>query len=311
MFDNIYMTKNIKKGAFYSNIMQNPHFPLQIQEQAQGISQYTITDFYISYESFYSVVPITSNLFVNGFLVSFSTQGTGEIIINGRNYKIGKGDILLVSPQMMLRRKQVSEDYNTLNIIAPMDAIIDLPTPLDTDIINMARRQPILHVQGDDWAELLDYVALLNKAFVQRDQAYHEDLLRTLFYALLLHLGSLYKQLGNEEESTLRAERLSDEFFRLLSVYYKTHRSVKFYADQMHLTPKHLSRAVRSITGKSMIEWMDDAILLEIRVQLKTTDLTIENIAFNLNFSSSSALVSFFKKHTGLTPLQYRKTKEW
>ena len=103
---------------------------------------------------------------------------------------------------------------------------------------------------------------------------------------------------------------MSDTFFKYVAQYYKDNRTVKFYADKMHLTPKYLSKAIVSITGKSVMAWLDDAVILEIKIQLKTTDASVWQIAENLHFSCSSAMVQFFKKNTGTTPLKYRETEE-
>ena len=113
------------------------------------------------------------------------------------------------------------------------------------------------------------------------------------------------------DSTRLNDERLSDEFFLLLSKNFRSNRKVKFYADKMALTPKYLSMAIRRITGKSIHEWVDDAIILEIKNLLKTTDLTVLQISEELNFCSASALVQFFRKHTGLTPRRYRQSDQW
>ena len=147
----------------------------------------------------------------------------------------------------------------------------------------------------------------------ERDGIYRKDILKSLTFAILYKLGEVYHRMYMQmpDSTRLNDERLSDEFFLLLSKNFRSNRKVKFYADKMALTPKYLSMAIRRITGKSIHEWVDDAIILEIKNLLKTTDLTVLQISEELNFCSASALVQFFRKHTGLTPRRYRQSDQW
>ena len=100
----------------------------------------------------------------------------------------------------------------------------------------------------------------------------------------------------------ITANDLSDRFFRLLTIHYKKHRSVQFYADKLNLTPKYLSTAIKKVTGRPILEWIHEAVLIDAKMLLRTTHLTVQQISDQLNFSSPSAFVQFFKKHTGKTP---------
>ncbi len=270
-----------------------------------------LNDFFIDFERFNENLSEQSAIIFDGFIVSIFEQGSAEFVINGRNYRVAKGDILLLAPNMLLKTGDFSADYKATKIVVPLDVIMDFPTPLDTDIIGMARRRPLMHLAEDDLSSIFAYFDLIVKNYSEHENAYRKEILKSLFYALMLKIGSIYKRLDADTDARLSAEKLSDDFLKLLSLHYKKQRTVKFYADKMHLTPKYLSKAIRKITGKSITSWIDDAILLEIKIQLKTTELTVWQIAEDLSFSSSSALVQFFKKNTGTTPLKYRKIEQW
>lgn len=104
------------------------------------------------------------------------------------------------------------------------------------------------------------------------------------------------------EQAHIKSDNLSDDFFRLLALHYREQHSVKYYAEQMHLTPKYLSTAIKRATGRPILDWIHEAILIDAKMLLRTTDMTVQEIADQLNFSSSSAFIQFFKKHTGTTP---------
>ena len=134
-------------------------------------------------------------------------------------------------------------------------------------------------------------------------------IITSLLYAMTLEITNILDT--KIIPSPLKNEALSDHFFLLLAKHYKTEHSVSFYADKMALTPKYLTTAIKRITGKSILTWINNAIIIEIKIQLKTTDKTILQISEELNFSTPSAMIQFFKLHVGTTPLKYRHNAAW
>ena len=96
-------------------------------------------------------------------------------------------------------------------------------------------------------------------------------------------------------------------FFKLLAKHCRQEHTVGFYADKLNRTPKYLSGAIRKLSGRSVPEWITMNLLRESKSMLKTTGMTVLEISEDLNFSSPSVFVQFFRRHTGITPLQYRR----
>ena len=98
------------------------------------------------------------------------------------------------------------------------------------------------------------------------------------------------------------------QFLKLVAEHHHTERTVLFYADKMCLTPKYLSKLVKSATGRSAPEWIDSYVILEIKNMLKYSDMPIKEIAARMNFSNQSVFHKYFRAHTGMTPAQYRNS---
>ena len=79
-----------------------------------------------------------------------------------------------------------------------------------------------------------------------------------------------------------------------------------YYADALNITPKHLSKVVKSIKGISLKQWLDEFMLQELKQTLLSTQLSIQQISDEYNFSSADAFHHFFRKHTGMSPSNYR-----
>ena len=83
-------------------------------------------------------------------------------------------------------------------------------------------------------------------------------------------------------------------------------RSVTFYAEQLCITPKYFSMLVKKLSGKSAAQWIDNYVILEAKNLLKYSDMSIQEIAYQLNFSTQSFFGKYFKHQTGMSPTEYR-----
>jgi AraC-like DNA-binding protein len=101
---------------------------------------------------------------------------------------------------------------------------------------------------------------------------------------------------------------LFEQFIALVAKYHTQYRNVAFYADKLCLTPKYMSKLIKTATGKSAPEWIDAYVILEAKNLLKYSNDTIKQIVFKLNFPNQSVFYKFFKARTGMTPSEYRNS---
>lgn len=107
-----------------------------------------------------------------------------------------------------------------------------------------------------------------------------------IYTQLLLSLGSVYKKRGEEEDSPRynRNQEIVKELVRIIVQYYKTERNVSFYAEKLHLSPQHLSTTVKKVTGKTLTDILSSFIIRDAQAKLRSTDMTVQEIAYSLNF---------------------------
>lgn len=96
-------------------------------------------------------------------------------------------------------------------------------------------------------------------------------------------------------KSKSRKEYIFERFYESLVQSYQSERSVKFYADQLCLTPKHLSGVVKEVSGKTVGEWIDELVILEAKALLNSSSMNIQEIADRLNFANQSFFGKYFK----------------
>lgn len=90
--------------------------------------------------------------------------------------------------------------------------------------------------------------------------------------------------------------------------HYATERNVAFYANELGITQAHLSTTVRQVTGKTCLEIIASMVIMDAKAQLKSTNTSIQNIAYSLNFTNMSFFGKYFKRHVGVGPLEYRNS---
>lgn len=134
------------------------------------------------------------------------------------------------------------------------------------------------------------------------------ELIQSNFIALLCELHDAYKPLSDSRQTS--AVRLSNKFKELVFRHVRSRHLVSEYAALLHVSPNHLNKTVKQITGRSPIKWIDEAIVLEGKVLLHQTDLSVNSIASELGIADASYFSRLFKKYEAVTPLQFRRRIE-
>ena len=135
-------------------------------------------------------------------------------------------------------------------------------------------------------------------------------MIRTLAYKVCRIIGRhIESQLAPETSARSRNDEYFNQFMSELTKHYMQERSVGFYAGQLHLTPKYLTTIIRKTSGRTAAEWIDDYVVLEAKNLLKYSTMSIQEIAYCLNFPNQSFFGKYFRSHTGMTPSAYRMSK--
>ncbi len=107
-----------------------------------------------------------------------------------------------------------------------------------------------------------------------------------------------------DEVKSQRVRELFNRFMMLVERDHRTARDVHHYAAQMNVSPKYLTNIVRQVTGHTPKTIIDQYVILQLKVQLRRGDRSVKQLAWDYRFTDTSFFCRYFKKHTGLTPLQ-------
>lgn len=137
---------------------------------------------------------------------------------------------------------------------------------------------------------------------------FRREVVQHLIIALLYNIRYIHAKC--EESAPLhlsRQEKVFRRFIGLVNEHSKRERTISFYADKLCLTPHYLSTVIREVSGQTVMQWINQAIILEAKVLLKHSDLLVFQISDELGFPNPSFFSKFFKRMTGMTPAEYQK----
>lgn len=241
-----------------------------------------------------------------GVYFIFGLQGEASIEIDGRTYTLRKGILVCLTPGHLLLKHSQSPDFLCEYLLFEYDFLADFPLLLKADVSDKMGALPCLAPGPENFALLTRYYELLSDRY--HDEDCQTEVIKGLLFSFILEVSRIYS--GREAEVSLsRKHELTDGFFRLLHRYYKEERAASFYAGRLCITDKHLLRTVKEVTGHTFYFWVSDFLIKEAKLLLKSTEKSVTEITEELQLPNSSFFACFFKKHTGLSPLQFRKEK--
>lgn len=168
------------------------------------------------------------------------------------------------------------------------------------------QNQPFLYLTETDKDSILSVFKNITSEYLNyKDNK--DDLLRLYILELLIKTERIYKrQIVQLENLVDNSTKFVREFKTLLEKHFLQEKSVSFYAQQLNTHPNHLNATIKSTIGKTCSELIHDRIILEARCLLQSTDLSVKEIAGYLSFEDSSYFSKYFKKLTGVSPVEYR-----
>ena len=237
-----------------------------------------------------------------------SLKGEIDCSINLKRFKITENQ-LLVNFSGDIIQVHRSENVAGYVIIISEDYLQQLQidfTLRAQSYIDLRGNGPIC-VPYDELAYLKPYYDLFRKNMADNNSEVIKGLAQALTYTILAMVKRYQSAIPHGEgRSDTRCQQIFDEFMTLLHVHHDRERSIKFYADRMCLTPKYISSAIKTYSGKCAHDWINDYVMLEAKMLLRYTTMTVQEISNSLNFPTQSAFGKYFRQQVGMGPKQYR-----
>ena len=243
------------------------------------------------------------------FEVLYLSKGSGFHVIDGNKYDIDPPCVFFMSPGQA-HKIEFSNDIEGYIFIftgefylinqTNQNRLIEFPFFFT---IRQENRPLILDKTDDVF--FLETLFKKGIAEIKKGEIFSVELLRSVLDLILTSCAVLYKSDENQVTKG-RGHIVVKKFFKLVEDNYQKNLSVNEYAGKMAITPNHLTQTVNQLTGKTSSQIIKAKQVLEIKRLLVHTNLSVTEIANRLSFPDQSYFTKFFKRETGISPLQYR-----
>ncbi len=248
--------------------------------------------------------------FLSCYTFTLVTEGWLTMNYNGIEIHLTKGDLYIYSPGLSVTILSISQDYRGYCLM--VDEHTTLETPSIRDMVSMAYL-PIVQLSEPKLSLPQETAALLESRmreiinYLHSDNTYKQQVLRMLYAIFLLDLQNAQDRIIVHRHVPQRIEEIFIGFNRLLPLNFVEHHDIGFYADQLHITSDYLSRVVKRVTGRTVIDYINQMLLMEASFLLRTSKLSIAQIGQRLNFADAPSFTKFFSRLKGMTPKEYRE----
>lgn len=239
-------------------------------------------------------------------------KGEAVISLDGTEIRLRPNGMFICPPGIHFKMESASENYEAITLVAEENFTLGI-----TEVRNVIRAAyfPIMLKKGgmtsltDDGAVLIKSRMLeIFRYFYGENQTYRGESLRLLFALFILDILNIQNVLWIGKRSfTDRTANIIVDFIHLLHQHYRDHHDIPFYASRLSVTPIYLSRVIKKLTGRTVMNFINRMLQIDASIMLANSDIPIARIAETLNFANPASFCKFFVRETGLSPREYRK----
>lgn len=256
--------------------------------------------------------------FPENFLETYHTHiycHSGEIafIFKGRQLKASAGEFVFWYAHSVVSHISFTNNF-TATVLLVDEEFLNSNLPdisWSIDVLIHTRDHPVLHFnEQKNKQKVLSNFRLLHDKLQEKDHTFYTELTKTQMHLFTLEMWHVFAAEFDRNKRTPQSGSIYDRFIHLVQDYCMTEREVKFYADKLFITPKHLNFICKQNTGITASEWIQRFVKERLIVLLENQNLSIAELADMMEFSSRSFFTRYVKKLFGLTPSEYRSRLE-
>ena len=212
----------------------------------------------------------------------------------------------ILLPNQILEFTESSDDLEGMVVMMSARFTERLNIKVDFDLMQAFQSQRVIPLNEEAMATMLQFCEMVKRLSQFPDHPFLMETAVNLTRAFFFGAGYFIHQ--REAEATQnRSQQLVDQYLKLVQTHCRQERQLDFYAQQMCLSTKYLAATVKAVTGKTAGDWIEDYVMLEAKTMLSNTDMTVSQVSDHLHFPDTSTFGKYFRRHTGLSPKEFKK----
>jgi hypothetical protein len=242
------------------------------------------------------------------------TGGTAVIDLFSMRRQISKNDLVTILPFQLGSIHKVSDDFSMIFFKVDKVMFMDIMSSLGRitpDFFFHMRKNFQVPISVNEAKRFLGFCRAIDFRTNNDDPAFRREtilhLLRIYYWDFYVHFQKKTRK-RNTPLLNSNKESIAMKFAMLVFENRETHREVAYYADQLCISPLYLTKIIQEVNGRSARDMIADYTIIGIKTLLRNADITIKDVVRQSGFSSQSSFSRFFRKHTGMSPSEYRRT---
>lgn len=239
------------------------------------------------------------------WIVTYCFEGSADLTVWSNRFQLTKGSGTIITNDMFPSVTNRTDDFLAFYMIFDRSFAENASYGVPNAFFDAVYIEPVLKI--DDMA--LPWLRLI-KSVADTDAGYRGEIVSSLLHGFLLDYFSrweiVYGKSALEKERT-PADMICSKFYNLVADNFREHHDTSYYADRLNITSNYLAMLTRQICMENPKEAIDRQLVLEIKHLLRTTSLSMEQVAHRLYFNNTSYMCRFFRKRTGISLSEFRK----
>lgn len=256
---------------------------------------------------------VGTTLRTDGCIFFVCISGYADVFVNMHRKKFRKGDLLVLTSDIYFSISSLSDGFSVRYVSFSEEMIENAYYKISSGFLwDYLHYSPILRLDANQyelvqsWFKQVEWI-LTNVRDDNARKTLVNNNIYNLFTAINIELGKHTDEINLKRKD--RAWTITCQFWSLIARHAVDERSVKFYADLLNVTPGYLNKVCRKAYDMSPQGLIHMQLLVDLKSYLSDTQLSVSDIAERMKFDDVSYLCRFFKRMTGLTPLEFRHGK--
>ena len=240
-------------------------------------------------------------------------SGSAEMMIDFKRWELHTGAVITLFPQDVVLLRDKSADFRVELLRFDKALLREASLQLEQTVYSSLRAdrcrkdRPIV-------TDIIEGMFNLLRIYFRQDDCTCLDQL-VLYQLKAFFLGFydyLYRHKNErpDDEGSHRTNEVFNAFMELLEQDYILDRNVSHFAEKLHISPKYLNTIIRRKTGHSAKSIIDQYVIMQVKLLLRTREDSVKQITYDFHFSDVSFFCRYFKAHTGTTPQEFRKAQK-
>lgn len=249
----------------------------------------------------------------NGGALLYCNKGEANITVDLQRYHIVPHTHIILLPDTILSLASASKDFKVDYFVFSAEMMKMACMRLEPAFMHFLKEVSCYtHSKSENIRYIRGLIEASMAVYEDKENHFRETIAQNLLQIFFLNTYDKVQRLFTKEqvEGSTRKGQLFKKFIRLVHLHCATQRDVAFYAEKLCISTRYLSAITQKMGKTSAKELIDEFLILEIKVTLQTTNLSLKEIAEHYRFPDQSFFGRYFKKHTGISPKEYRARLE-